>query len=110
MLFRSLGENISDLGGLAVAYRAYRLSLQGREAPVIDGFTGDQRFFLAFAQAARSVSREQAVRNLLLTDSHAPEAYRVNGVLVNFDPFYAAWNVTPGDKMYLPPERRVRLW
>ena len=107
---RTLGENISDLCGLAVAYRAYRLSLQGREAPVIDGFTGDQRFFLAFAQAARSVSREQAVRNLLLTDSHAPEAYRVNGVLVNFDPFYAAWNVTPGDKMYLPPERRVRLW
>lgn len=107
---RTLGENLSDLGGLAVAYRAYRLSLQGSEAPVIDGFTGDQRFFLAFAQAARSVSREQAVRTLLLSGSHAPDTYRVNGVLVNFDPFYAAWNVQPGDRMYLAPERRVRLW
>lgn len=106
----TLGENIADLGGLAIAYKAYRMTLHGREAPLIDGLTGDQRFFLAFAQARRSVTREQTVRTELLSDTHAPAMYRVNGVLMNFDPFYAAWNVKPGDKMYLSPAERVRIW
>lgn len=106
----TLGENIADLGGLAIAYRAYRMSLRGQEAPVIKGLTGDQRFFLAFALARAEVQREQPGRTGLLNDTHSPAMFRVNGVLVNFEPFYAAFDVKPGDKMYLPPEQRVRIW
>jgi putative endopeptidase len=106
----TLGENIGDVSGVAIAYRAYKKSLNGREAPVIGGFTGDQRFFLGFAQVWRSMAREQALRQQLLTDPHSPGMYRTNGVLVNIAAFYDAFNVRPGDRMYLPPERRVKIW
>ncbi|MDR2858019.1 MAG: M13 family metallopeptidase [Novosphingobium sp.] len=106
----TLGENIGDLGGLSLAYRAYKLSLGGREAPVIDGFTGDQRFFLGWAQVWRGKVREEQARQFLVTDPHAPPEYRINGIVRNFDEWYKAFNVQPGDKLYLPPEQRVRIW
>jgi predicted metalloendopeptidase len=106
----TMGENIGDLSGLAQAYRAYRLSLKGKEAPVIGGFTGDQRFFLGFAQIWRTKMRDEALRSLLLSDPHSPGMYRALVPLVNNDAFHAAWGVKPGDKMYLPPEQRVRIW
>jgi len=106
----TLGENIGDLGGLSLAYRAYRMSLHGKEAPVIDGYTGDQRFFLAWAQVWRGKTREQLARQFLVTDPHSPPKYRVNGIVRNFDEWYRAFNVQPGDKLYLPPEKRIRIW
>jgi putative endopeptidase len=106
----TLGENIGDLGGLSIAYRAYHLSLEGKAAPVIDGFTGDQRFFLAYAQVWRGKVREEQARQFLVTDPHAPQQYRVNGIVRNFDPWYRAFNVQPGDKLYLPPDQRVHIW
>jgi putative endopeptidase len=106
----TLGENIGDLGGLSLAYRAYKLSLNGKEAPVIDGYTGDQRFFLAYAQVWRGKVREAMARQFLVTDPHSPPEYRVNGIVRNFDEWYRAFNVQPGDKLYLPPEKRVRIW
>ncbi|MBV9774335.1 MAG: M13 family metallopeptidase [Gemmatimonadetes bacterium] len=106
----TLGENIGDLSGLTIAYRAYQRSLNGQPAPVIDGFTGDQRFFLGFAQIWRSQAREAALRQQLLTDPHSPGEFRVNGVLPNMPQFYAAFNVQPGDKMYVAPEQRVKIW
>ncbi|MDF8333143.1 M13 family metallopeptidase [Novosphingobium cyanobacteriorum] len=106
----TLGENIGDLGGLSMAYQAYRLSLKGKPAPVIDGLTGDQRFFLSYAQAWRWKYRDAFARQLLKTDPHALAEARVNAVLRNFDPWYKAFNVKPGDKLYLPPEQRVRIW
>jgi putative endopeptidase len=106
----TMGENIGDLSGVAVAYRAYRMSLQGKEAPVIDGFTGDQRFFMGWAQVWRIKARDAALRNQLLTDSHSPGRYRAFVPLTNFDPFYAAFDIKPGDKMYRAPEERVKVW
>jgi putative endopeptidase len=106
----TLGENIGDLSGLAVAYRAYRLSLGGRQAPVIGGFTGDQRFFLGWAQVWRSKFRDEALRQQLLTDPHSPGMYRTNGVLVNMPEFYQAWGVKEGDRMYRPADQRVKIW
>ncbi|HET9640077.1 MAG TPA: M13 family metallopeptidase [Allosphingosinicella sp.] len=106
----TLGENLGDLGGLSMAYKAYRLSLKGKEAPVIDGFTGDQRFFLSYAQHYRTIYRDPFLRQLMETDPHSPGFARVNAVLRNFDPWYAAFNVKPGDKLYLPPAERVRVW
>lgn len=106
----TLGENIGDLGGLSLAYRAYKLSLDGKEAPVIDGLTGDQRFFLGWAQVWRSQQREESARQRLTTDSHSPEQFRVNGVVRNMDEWYEAFGVTPDDEMYLPPEERIRIW
>ncbi|MFY8047706.1 MAG: M13 family metallopeptidase [Erythrobacter sp.] len=106
----TLGENIGDVGGLSMAYRAYKLATRGKDVPVIDGLTGDQRFFLAWAQVWRSTQREENYRNRLRTDSHSPEEYRVNGVVRNLDEWYAAFGVKPGDAMYLPPEKRVRIW
>ncbi|HEX8830023.1 MAG TPA: M13 family metallopeptidase, partial [Longimicrobium sp.] len=103
----TMGENIGDLSGLAVAYRAYRNSLNGREAPVIAGFTGDQRFFLGWAQVWRRISRDEALRNQLLTDPHSPAQYRGNGPLVNNEAFYRAWGVKEGDRMYRPEAQRV---
>ena len=93
-----------------MAYRAYKLSLDGKEAPVIDGLTGDQRFFLSFAQMNRTLRREEALRNQILTDPHSPDQYRVNGIVRNVDAWYEAFNVTPGDDLYLPPEERVHIW
>ncbi|MDQ3606979.1 MAG: peptidase M13, partial [Gemmatimonadota bacterium] len=105
-----LGENIGDLSGLAVAYKAYRISLNGQEAPVIEGFTGDQRFFMGWAQIWRILWREEALRQQLLTGPHSPGEYRVTGVLRNMPEFYAAFGVKEGDGMYLPPEQRVKIW
>lgn len=106
----TLGENIGDLGGLSIALEAYRQSLNGKPAPVIDGLTGDQRVFMGWAQAWRVKRREQLTERLVKTDPHSPPKYRVNGVLANIDAFYSAFDVKPGDKMYLPPEQRVKIW
>jgi putative endopeptidase len=105
-----MGENIGDLSGLAQAYRAYRLSLKGKEAPVIDGYTGDQRFFLGFAQIWRGNTREAALRQQLLSDSHSPGEYRANVPLANNDAFQRAFGLKPGDKLYRAPGERVRIW
>ncbi|MEO6042064.1 MAG: M13 family metallopeptidase [Croceibacterium sp.] len=106
----TLGENIADNGGLSIAYRAYRMSLGGRDAPVIEGLTGDQRFFIAFAQVWRENMRESLARQYLQIDTHSPAPYRVNGTVRNQDAWYKAFNVQPGDKLYLPPEQRVHIW
>jgi len=106
----TMGENIGDLSGLAVAYRAYHNSLGGREAPVIAGFTGDQRFFMGWAQVWRRISRDEALRNQILTDVHSPAQYRGNGPLVNNEAFYRAFGVKEGDKMYRPADQRVVIW
>jgi putative endopeptidase len=106
----TLGENIGDLGGILIAYDAYHASLGGKEAPVIDGLTGDQRFFLSFGQAWRSKLRDDALRQQIASDPHSPAYYRVIGTLRNVDAWYAAFNVQPGDKMYVAPESRVRIW
>ncbi|WP_174279364.1 M13 family metallopeptidase [Sphingomonas bacterium] len=107
----TLGENLADLGGLETAYDAYRRYVARHgEPPVIDGFTGDQRFFLAFAAAWQGKVREAAQRQRLLSDPHSPDKYRVNGIVRNFDPWYAAWGIKPGDAMYVAPDQRVRVW
>ena len=106
----TLGENIGDVGGLSLAYRAYQMSLNGDEAPVIDGLTGDQRFFLAWAQVWQRKYREDELIQRLTTDPHSPAEYRVNGVVRNFDEWYEAFDVQPGDELYLPPEERIRIW
>ena len=105
----SLGENIGDVGGLAMAYHAYKLSLNGKEAPVIDGLTGDQRFFLAWAQVWREKRTEQSMLNQLRSNPHAPARYRALAPR-NHDAWYEAFNVQPGDALYLPPEQRVHIW
>jgi putative endopeptidase len=104
------GENIADIGGLAIAYDAFKMTKQGQDTTKIDGFTPDQRFFLGFAQIWRIVNKEETMRSRLNTDPHSPELFRINGPLVNFDPFYAAFNVKEGDSMYLKPESRARIW
>ncbi len=106
----TLGENIGDLAGLTIAYEAYRLSLGGKQAPVIDGLTGDQRFFLGWAQVWRRKHREADLKNRLVTDPHSPAEYRVNGTVRDVPAFYSAFDVKQGDKMYLPPEKRVKIW
>ncbi|TRD11208.1 M13 family metallopeptidase [Erythrobacter insulae] len=106
----TLGENIGDLGGLSLAYRAYKIATEGKDVPVVDGLTGDQRFFLAWAQVWRSAQREENYRQRLRTDSHSPEEYRVNGVVRNIDAWYEAFGVTKDHAMYIPPEDRVRIW
>ena len=106
----TLGENIGDLTGLTMAYTAYKKSLGGVEPPIIDGFTGDQRFFLAYGQIWQRKFREAALRNRIKTDPHSPGEYRANGIVRNFDPWYAAFNVGPDDALYLPPEKRVKIW
>ncbi|MBV1691297.1 M13 family metallopeptidase [Novosphingobium sp. G106] len=105
----TLGENIADVAGLAASYDAYRTSLGGREAPVIDGLTGDQRFFIAYAQSWATKMRDEALRARIATDGHAPGMYRAQTVR-NLDAWYRAFDVKPGDKLYLPPEKRVRIW
>lgn len=107
----TLGENLADLGGLETAYAAYRRYVARHgEPPVLDGLTGDQRFFLAYAQAWQGKRRDEAVRQQLLSDPHSPEKYRVNGIVRNFGPWYRAFEVKPGDALYLPPEQRVSVW
>ncbi|MDT5010883.1 MAG: putative endopeptidase [Mycobacterium sp.] len=106
----TLGENTADLAGLRIAYDAYKLSLDGKPAPVIDGLTGDQRFFIAFAASWKEVCRPEFERNLLVSDVHSPAKFRVNGIVRNMDEWYAAFDVKPGDSLYLAPEDRVRVW
>jgi putative endopeptidase len=107
----TLGENIADLAGLVIAYKAYHLALGGKPAPVLNGLTGDQRFYIAYGQSWREIWTEGQTRRTVLSNPHSPPKYRVNGVVRNDDNWYAAFpNVKPGDAYYLPPDRRVRLW
>lgn len=106
----TLGENIGDVGGLSLAYRAYKMSLGGEEAPIIEGLTGDQRFFLSWAQVWQRKYREDALIQRLTSDPHSPSEFRVNGVVRNFDEWYEAFDVDAEDALYLGPEERVRIW
>lgn len=106
----TLGENIGDLGGMAVAYEAYQISVGGKEAPVLDGYTGDQRFFLGWGQIWRRLYREPELRKRLMTDTHSPSQYRANGIVSNMDAFYKAFEIKPTDPMFMAPEKRVRIW
>ena len=106
----TMGENIGDLGGLTMAYEAYKLSLEGKEAPVLDGYTGDQRFFMAWAQVWKRKYRPDELKNRLATDPHSPSEYRTNGVVRNMDEWYTAFDVSEEDGLYLAPEDRVKIW
>jgi putative endopeptidase len=106
----TMGENIGDLSGVAISLQAYHYSLGGKPAPVIDGFTGDQRFFLGFAQVGRGKYREGAMRSQILSNPHSPPHWRVDGPVRNVDAWYDAFGVKPGDKYYLPPDQRVHIW
>jgi putative endopeptidase len=106
----TLGENIADLAGLTIAYKAYHIALGATPAPVVDGFTGDQRFFLSFGQIWRSKYREDALRAQLLSDPHSPAEYRADGATRNLDAWYQTFGVTQNEKFYLAPENRVHLW
>jgi putative endopeptidase len=106
----TMGENIADLAGLQVAYDAYHRSLGGKPAPVIDGLTGDQRFFLAFAQGWRSKERDDAIKSQVASDPHTPSRFRVIGPVRNLDAWYAAFGIGPDSKFYIAPEQRVRIW
>ncbi|GIU67075.1 M13 family metallopeptidase [Candidatus Phycosocius spiralis] len=106
----TIGENIGDHCGVVVGHVAYQLSLAGRPAPVIDGLTGDQRFYLAWAQVWRAQQRDEALRNQVQSDPHSPAQYRVNGTVQNVDGWYQAFNVKPGNTLYVAPKDRVRIW
>jgi putative endopeptidase len=106
----TLGENLADLGGINVAYEAYKKTKEGQTNPKIDGFTGDQRFFLSFAQVWRGTQRPEALAQQLTTDPHSPGKYRTDGTVVNIDAWYDAFNVKPGDKMYKAPADRIKIW
>ncbi|MCH7345939.1 M13 family metallopeptidase [Pelomonas sp. CA6] len=106
----TLGENIADLSGLQVAYKAYLRSLGGKPAPVIDGYTGQQRFFLGWSQAWREKAREERRLQLLTVDPHSPPEFRANGAAVNHDGFHEAFSTKPGDKMFKPSAERIRIW
>jgi putative endopeptidase len=106
----TLGENIGDQGGVRIALDAYHASLKGKKAPTLEGFTGDQRFFLAWAQGWRGKVRDELMRMILVSDPHSPYRWRVDGTLRNIDEFYTAFDVKPGDKLYLAPNERVRVW
>ncbi|HSD68985.1 MAG TPA: M13 family metallopeptidase [Woeseiaceae bacterium] len=106
----TMGENVGDLGGVNVAYHAYRMSLDGKEAPVLDGYSGDQRFFLAYGQVWKRLHRLENLKMRLVADPHSPAEYRVNGIVRNMDAWYDAFDVKPGDALYLPPAERVQIW
>ena len=106
----TLGENIGDLGGLGIALKAYHIALDGKEAPEMDGFTGEQRVFIGYAQSWRSKSRDEALRVQINTDPHSPANFRVNGVVRNIPEFYTAFNVQESDSLFLAPESRVKIW
>ncbi len=106
----TLGENIGDNSGLAIAYKAYQLSLNGKKAPVIDGFSGNQRVFMGWAQVWRGKARDAETIRLISTDSHSPAKFRANGPLTNINGFYEAFDVKAGDKMYVAPENRISIW
>jgi putative endopeptidase len=106
----TLGENIGDLSGVTIAYKAYKTALNGKEAPVIDGLTGDQRFFMGYAQIWRAKIVEKSARNRVATDPHSPAEFRALGSLSNMNEFYKAFDVKEGDAMYIAPEKRVKIW
>ena len=106
----TMGENIGDLGGVTMSYDAYKLSLGGEEAPVLDGYSGDQRFFMAWAQVWKRKYREDELKRRLVSDSHSPSEFRTNGVVRNMDVWYDAFDVTEDDELYLPSEDRVQIW
>jgi len=106
----TLGENLADIGGLAIAYEAFKLTSQGKSDKKIDGFTPDQRFFLSFAQVWRIKSRDESMRVRLKTDPHSPEMFRVNGPVYSMEPFYKAFNIPATAKMYVAPANRVGVW
>ncbi len=106
----TMGENIGDMGGISLGLDAYRASLGGRPAPIIDGLTGEQRVFLGWAQVWRQKQRDEALRQQVTTDPHSPATYRVIGPVRNNDAWYSAFDVRPGDKLFVPPEQRVRIW
>ena len=103
-------KNLADIGGLAIAYDAFKMTKQGQGTEKIDGFTPDQRFFLGYAQVWRLKNRDETLRSRITTDPHSPEMYRVNGPAANFTPFYDAFNIKEGDKMYIKPEDRAKIW
>ncbi|MCP9750692.1 M13 family metallopeptidase [Ferruginibacter sp. HRS2-29] len=106
----TLGENLADIGGLAIAYDAFKMTKQGQDTVKIDGFTPDQRFFLGYAQVWRLKNRDETMRSRINVDPHSPEMFRVNGPAANFDPFYAAFGIKEGDKLYIAPENRAHIW
>jgi len=106
----TLGENIADLAGLLIAYEAYQVQLKRTGRTDIEGFTPEQRFFLAYAQTEHEIERPEAAKLRVLTNEHAPSIWRVNGPVVNMPEFYEAWNVKKGDRLYLPPNKRARIW
>lgn len=106
----TLGENIGDLGGLSIAIKAYKMSLNGKEPEKMDGFTGIQRVFLGWGQVWQEKTREEALRNQVANDPHSPARFRINGVVRNVPEFYEAFGVKPTDKLYLAPDKRVRIW
>jgi len=106
----TIGENIGDLGGACVAYQAYKISLQGAPAPVIDGLTGAQRFFIGYAQIWNGKLRPEETKRLIATDPHSPAEFRANQILKNLPEFYAAFGVVEGDPLWLPESERVRIW
>lgn len=106
----TMGENIGDMSGLEVAHLAYKMSLNGREPPVIDGLTGDQRFFLAYAQGWRGEQRDESIKTQVASDPHSPRRYRIIGPLRNLDAWYAAFGIGPDSKFYIAPDKRVRIW
>lgn len=99
-----------DLTGLVIAHRAYRASLKGAEPPVMDGLTGDQRFFAGWAQAWRAKTRDEALRQQVMVDPHPPDSVRAVAPLAHVPAFYQAFGVKAGDKLFLPPDQRVRIW
>jgi putative endopeptidase len=106
----TLGENIGDLGGLSIALKAYKISLNGKEAPKMDGYTGIQRVFLGWGQVWLDKSREEALRSQVASDPHSPAKFRINGVVRNIPEFYEAFNVKATDSLYLAPEKRIKIW
>ena len=106
----TVGENIGDLSGLEIAYKAYQLALKGQAAPVIDGLTGEERFFLSWAQAWRGKNRPEEIRRRIATDPHSPDEFRCNQIVRNLAPFYSAFEVSEKDAMWLEPASRVRIW
>ena len=106
----TMGENIADSGGINLGLDAYHAFLDGKPAPVVGGYTGDQRVFLGWAQVWRGKTRDDALRQQIVTDPHSPERFRVNGVVRNVDAWYAAFDVKPGEALYLAPDQRAHIW
>jgi predicted metalloendopeptidase len=106
----TLGENIADLAGLIMAYRAWKILQAGSDTPALEGFSGDQRFFIGYARSWRAKQRPEYLTEMLVSDPHSPSRYRVIGALRNMPEFYAAFDVKEGDAMYLPDDERVTIW